>query len=103
MHRSNQGEFVENLITADIAGMEDEVDAAKGVVNLGTQQAVRVGNETDSVNGGGRRWDVRGLRSMRIATGPTWHLVRYINVIENAADDKVHQFFDAARTMIETG
>ena len=40
---------------------------------------------------------------MGIATGPSWHLVRYADVIENAADDKVHQFFNAARAMIEAG
>src|SRR5450432_1070371 len=46
----DQRELVENLIAADIARVENELDTAKCIVNPRTQLTVRIGDESDDVN-----------------------------------------------------
>ena len=47
MHGSDQGKFVEDLVAAYVAGMEDELNSGEGCVDVRTEQAVRVGYQTN--------------------------------------------------------
>ena len=47
MHRRDERELIEDLVAADVAGMQNQVDARQGRVDVGPEQAVRVGDETD--------------------------------------------------------
>ena len=63
---------------------------------------MRVGNQSEPVDGGGERCDVRGPRSgLHSAVGPAWQLVRHVDMIENPAHHEVHEFFDALGAVIE--
>ena len=50
-HRRNRGELVEHLVAADVAGMEDELDAGKDVMHLGPDETMRIGDQSDAPDG----------------------------------------------------
>src|SRR4030095_2581249 len=47
-HRCNARQLLEDIGVADVAGVNDEVAAAHRVQGLGTQQSMRVRNQTDA-------------------------------------------------------
>jgi len=47
MHGGDERQLVEDLVPADIAGMQDHVDARERLVHLGAKLAMRIGNEPD--------------------------------------------------------
>jgi hypothetical protein len=99
----DEAKLVEDFVAADVTGVEDQLNAEKGVVNFRTQQAMRVGNETEPMDGGGGMWDVGEPRSVLISAGPPGHLIADADVVEDATDDEIHQFLDALGTVVETG
>ena len=52
VYRRDQRQLVEDFVAAHIAGVEDQFDAGKRVVNLWTQQPMRIRNETEPMDGG---------------------------------------------------
>ena len=47
VHRSNRRELVENVISADVAGVQNQLDSGQRIMNVRPELAVRVGNQTD--------------------------------------------------------
>lgn len=45
VHRCNEGELVEDLVAAHVAGVEDELNVSKGRVHLGPQESMRIRNQ----------------------------------------------------------
>lgn len=47
VHRRNHSELVEDLVTADVTGVENQLDSRQRFVNVRPQQTVRVGNQAN--------------------------------------------------------
>ena len=48
-HRRDQLELIENVVAADVARVENELDARQRRVHVGPHEAVRVGDQPDDV------------------------------------------------------
>ena len=51
-------ELVKDLVTPDVAGVEDTIDPGQCDMNLRPHEAMSVGNQTEPMDGGCGRWDV---------------------------------------------
>lgn len=111
VYRGDQREFVEDLVAADVTGVENELHSTKGIVNRRPHETVRVGNQADSMHAGGseampgmvERSTGDDFDSDPLGSGPAWQLVLHAQVIENATYDKINQRLDALRPMVEAG
>jgi hypothetical protein len=56
MDRGDGAELVQDVVTADITGMEDEIHTGKYLVYGGSQESVSVGDEAEPDHGRAWRW-----------------------------------------------
>ena len=61
MHRRDDGEFVEDLVAADVARVEDQLNPLERFVDFRPYKPVRVGNQAKPSDGGGRMAEVGQL------------------------------------------